>query len=232
MPNNPPTPIQDAPTPPIVAERIQAFRGLADSARARFESRREMEWRVAIGIWSAFGGGAAVVLSARSWCPSWWDTGFGVLFVGTVWFLYGYYWLPYLIETGHRELRQQYFWETHIEKETGVCLPEYLTPPKRAGEMPWASAFTLAASSPEPVAAIQTGESNSPKKSERAWHVAVRLQFVAAILFGFLFVGSLASRAATRVDSSAPKQGISIEGKSVTIESMNGIRLDDKRNDK
>lgn len=112
-------------TQKFVAEQ---YHKLAESARNRFDSRRDIEWKTAIGLWSLFGVGAGAVISARWWSPGWPEILSGIAISATILWIYRLIWLPYLAEAFERDSRTSYYWESGIQFLSDKRLPRHLDP--------------------------------------------------------------------------------------------------------
>lgn len=189
---------------------------LAEAARARFESRRDMEWRVSLALWSAFGAGFIGVLAAKSWNPTLVEAGIALLLSVVVIAVYYYLWHKYLNDRGQREIHQQVFWQSFIQKELGQVLPEYIQPP---------DAKFATASNTDGEGKFTGSERDKPIL-RTALHVGQKVQILVAVCFALLFVGAIASRAVyeLRTKQSQPGAKVVIEGESVEIDSLSKIK--------
>ena len=202
-------------------EKATLYRGLAESARLRFESRRDVEWKVGIAIWSALGVSAGIVASARVWSPDFIDAVLGSLLAVLVCCLFAFAWLPYLSKTGQKELRQSYYWESHIRKliDPQLTFPIVLEPHPNDGgvKTPWPNAYQQYSSR------LDDGvEPPLTAEIKVQWHRAMVVQVMITILLALLFVGALWSRyrfAAKPANSS----NFSISGESLSIEGIKSV---------
>jgi hypothetical protein len=90
-------------------DRADLYYKLAQSAQARFNSRRDVEWKVTIALWTLFGAAAGAVVTARFWTPEKWQV---IILSAVVLGILGYYrfrWLPYLALTFSRDQRTSYY---------------------------------------------------------------------------------------------------------------------------
>lgn len=112
----------------ILEIKLEAFAKLANSAQARFDSRRDIEWKMTIALWTLFAAAAGAGIGARSWNPGVFDiVGIGsisMLVVGVYWG----WWIPYLIETFKRDQQTSYYWESAIQETLAGSLPDFLDP--------------------------------------------------------------------------------------------------------
>jgi hypothetical protein len=95
-------------------QRADDYSKLAKSAWDRFHSRRDGDWKMAIGLWTLFGGGIVGVATARMPLPReffWWALGGTFIIVSA----YGAYWLPYIADRMQRDARTSYYWESGIQ---------------------------------------------------------------------------------------------------------------------
>jgi hypothetical protein len=192
--------------------KAELYFKLAERAWARYESRRAIEWKTAIGLWSAFGAGAAVVLSARTWAPGWEEVILGLILASVVVYGYWHSWLPYLNAEMQRDAKASYFWETGLEILAGTRRPDCLLPP---------------ASTTDPATAwprMDDPTGTAVPKLSSDLHSVLRVELAVSVLFALLFVGALASKAARRPASTGSKSSITIEGEDVTIESLSGLK--------
>ncbi len=203
-------------------EQIDAITALCRLSRERFESRRQMEWRASVAVWSVFGAGSGFILAAKDWQPSFYLGVAGCLVALLIVVSYGYWWLPYLTREAQRESRQSYYWETWLQKVSiGRLLPLHLQPETRSGhsETEWPTAFD---EDPDNL----TGKSGISEKRriKKGWHEAIRLQLAIAVLFGLLFCGTLLSKCAPPYPIASPKSRVTIEGDSIELNGLSGIK--------
>jgi len=110
---------------------------LADRAWKRFESRRAVEWRTALALWSAFGVTSTAIITTESFQPEWIAativTVISVLLIVYLWA----YWFPYLRKSLYRDLATTYYWETVLQQELGDHrLPAFLRPESSGLDFP------------------------------------------------------------------------------------------------
>ncbi|MCI0357546.1 MAG: hypothetical protein L0211_03555 [Planctomycetaceae bacterium] len=198
-----------------VTWQVEAYSKLAESARDRFKSRREMEWRVSLALWSAFGAGFVGVLTARSWEPSWWDILGAFALSSIIICIYAFAWLPYLHDRGQREIHQGIYWESHLQNKLGIHLPQYAGPP----------ANNCATAANTNADGSFNGEGSDPRKLHGGLHRALWLQLSVTIFFACLFVGAISSRVAFKMtnETTAPGSRVLIEG-NVEIDSVSKIK--------
>lgn len=106
--------------------KADIFYKIAQRAADRHESRRRMEWQVALALWTALAVAAGFAVNS-SWTPNTVE-----VFVSTVVALAALIctvvWLQYLETTFARDMRASYFWETALEKLAGQRKPVALEP--------------------------------------------------------------------------------------------------------
>ena len=88
---------------------------LAKSAQSRFDSRREVEWKVTVALWTLLGAATGAVITSRVWTATDWLVVFLAIGVCTIVGIYRMWWLPYLAKAFRRDQRTAY-------SESGVQL--------------------------------------------------------------------------------------------------------------
>lgn len=207
-------------------EKTEAYLRLADRAWTRFQSRRDVEWKTAIGLWSVFGAGAGVVLTARTWSPGLGEVIAAVAVVVAVGIYYCFWWIPYLTREMQRDQRVSYYWETHVHRSLGVPLPEHLMPPQpppgQQGDWPSAQDQNIN---------VVGGVGSTARKLSRRTHVVQKAQAAITLVFGVLFVGAMWTKyyrnsppsvppAAPTVSSLPSESRVVIEGNGLELESV------------
>lgn len=177
----------------LLIKAAELYSSLAESARARFDSRRNLEWKVSIGLWTLFGGAAGVVLTARTWTPGWAEATASLALACMVFYIYATTWISWVNETHRRDSETAYFWESGVRHCIGKVLgehadlPPYLEPHRDAGD-PW----------PRMSDADPGKIYGNPNKKERTlgkgWHPAHKVQVLITFAFAIFFVGSLVSK--------------------------------------
>jgi hypothetical protein len=76
-------------------EKADVYAKLAELAWSRYNSRRDIEWKSAVGIWSAFGA-ATLGVFASSATFTWFAFGVALFLVLAIICVYGWWWLPYI----------------------------------------------------------------------------------------------------------------------------------------
>jgi hypothetical protein len=110
-------------------ERLATFYlELAKTAQSRFDSRRDIEWKVTVALWTLFGAATAAVITSRVWSAPLLLVVFLTMGVFVVVLLYGLWWLPYLAKSFRRDQRTSYYWESGVQLLTGTKLPLNLDP--------------------------------------------------------------------------------------------------------
>lgn len=114
---------------------VETCKWLADRAWSRFQSRRDVDWKVSFGVNGAMLAAAATIISVQDLNLSSWVLAVSlfpiVLTVGIYWLC----WLPYVNRESLRDLATGYFWEQQvIERSRLTKLPNGLVP-RRIEEM-------------------------------------------------------------------------------------------------
>jgi hypothetical protein len=109
------------------AQRSEYYSKLAKSAWDRYQSRRDVEWKVTLGMHTLF---AAATLGAATLN---WPVGIaGILFAlgfsVAVLLVYGLLWAPYMAETARRDQLTCYYWESGIHSLLKRKIPPFLDP--------------------------------------------------------------------------------------------------------
>lgn len=182
-------PDPDPPTKPDDL-KIQSFQWLAEAARARFLSRRGIEWKVTIGLWSFFLAGTLALVSADKWKPSFWVFIIATAISILILFVYRRWWQSYLAETGKRDQLTHFYWECKIQSVLGELLPPALRPKSTGSdgdswERVYQCAFSKDAKKKE--LALDEKDAKAPDRSEL-------VQLLIAMLFAVLFLAMLASK--------------------------------------
>lgn len=210
-------------------KRIQAatlYAKLAESARDRFKSRRDLEWRVTIGLWTLFGGGAGVAITARTWVPGLWEIVFAGICSTIVVAVYVITWIPWINKSHRKDSATSYYWESGVvlmlshfideHKE----LPPHLHPPKNNDDL-WPR---MSDASPGNVGGAANGV---PREITGTLHRAQWLQILVTVAFAVLFVAGLASKYvyhSKQQSQGAQSNRIVIEGE-VEIDSTSKIKV-------
>lgn len=101
---------------------------LAKSARERFDSRREVEWKVTVALWTIFGAATGAAITARVWVPAWWLVILISIFVIILVLTYRTMWLRYMAEAFRRDHLTSYYWESGVQMVICKRLPYNLDP--------------------------------------------------------------------------------------------------------
>jgi hypothetical protein len=172
----------------------ELYAKLAESARSRFDSRRNLEWRMSIGLWTLFGGAAGVVLTARTWAPGPWEVLLSLFFSAVVICVYRWIWMRWINDAHRRDGYVAYYWESGIR----LCirslsldhhkdLPTHLEPPND-GTDSWPA---MKDTDPDKVRGNANGES---RQIPQELHRAQKVQIGIAIAFALLFSGAMLSK--------------------------------------
>ena len=172
-------------------EKADVYAKLAELAWLRFNSRRDIEWKSAVGIWSAFGA-ATLGVFASSATFTWLAFVITIFIVLTIIWVYGWLWLPYIAEAMRRDQLVTYFWESGIQRISGRNIREILEPwavddPPDPGlwrRMP-----------PEGEAALAEPVNDDIRKAMRKMHRSQLCQLAMCALFGALLLLAVAIRA-------------------------------------
>jgi hypothetical protein len=109
-------------------QQAENYYRLATLAAARFDSRRGVEWKTALGVWTLFGAGAVAMVAADHWSAHWWPD-FVIALIVTVLILVLYWrWHLYIGEAMHRDQLIGYYWESGIQNLLGSPIPAHLEP--------------------------------------------------------------------------------------------------------
>jgi hypothetical protein len=90
--------------------QAEFYMKLGDRAWDRLKSKRNFEWRVAFGIWSAFAAGAGFVLTSTIAVGLLSLVIGSLLATGMVWFFW-WFWLPYMNQTIGEDWTRVIAWE-------------------------------------------------------------------------------------------------------------------------
>ena len=188
-------------------ERADVYAKLADLAWLRFNSRRDIEWKSAVGIWSAFGASTLGVF-ASSATFTWLAFVLTLIAVAAIIFVYGWFWLPYIAETMRRDQLVSYFWESGIQQVTGQNIREILEPwalnDDSLNKDLWLRMPTQRGTySPEPV-------NDKIRAKMRKMHRSQKCQLALCILFGALLVLAVGIRAFSPHSAASTK--LTVEG--------------------
>lgn len=170
-------------------DRADLYFKLAQSAQDRFDSRRDVEWKVAIALWTLFGAAAGAIITARYWTPSPWQVVCISASVIGILYIYRRWWLTYLAEAFARDQRTSYYWESAIQELLGVELPRGLDPKwkdangRLTDRLDWIRKSTYEGSVP---ACDQT--------FDRSLRESQQCQFLMAVAFGALLIFVTAGR--------------------------------------
>ncbi|HYW80199.1 MAG TPA: hypothetical protein VE890_11510 [Thermoguttaceae bacterium] len=112
-------------------EKADIYLKLADRARERYESLRNLEWKLNIGLWTLLAAGTALIVTAEPftfWGAAVFCIGGAIASLGIVW-LFGVKWLPYIHGVCYRDNGASYRYEYKTREIQGLdVLPEQLLP--------------------------------------------------------------------------------------------------------
>ena len=113
---------------------IDDFHKLASSAWQRYTTRRDVDWKVAFGLWTLFGAGAVAILTAKGWplhnyCPNLVVFIIGLVVAVGIVISHTLIWVRHQWKTSRRDMKVSYLWETEVLRLHGRQLPEDLKPP-------------------------------------------------------------------------------------------------------
>jgi hypothetical protein len=185
----PPSSYHPAVAPPCRSNRLDVradlYLKLAANAWDRMKSRRDVEWKAAIAIWTLFGAGTFGVLASSSTLH--WGS-IPLAFVGdsAVVFVYGWWWIPYIAETMRRISLTSGYWQFRVLNIIGRQLPLLLEPAVTPGpdvadlwvRMPTEAPFNLQA----------PADLDAKKRRMGKWYRSQRCQFWLVLVFGLFFV--------------------------------------------
>ena len=106
-------------------DRAELYRSLADRGWQRFNSRREVEWKISFALWTALGASIVLLLQKPVGpTPAWWFVvGAAAAVVG-----YVFVWTPWLQKANERDQKTSYYWESAVEHVLGERTPCELRP--------------------------------------------------------------------------------------------------------
>lgn len=195
--------------------RAGLFAGLAKSVWDRFNSRRDVESKTSVAIWTLFGAGAFGVLNTSTSLP-WWAFAVALGITAPICITYGV-WLQYLIEAFRRDAATSYYWELQLHELADKPIPKILDP--KYGKSSKSSLWEYVADQQNVVTVGVPSEEELAKL--QIWHTSQKCQLAIAIVFGLFFIGSVAIKS-NFANSSGPK--ISIEG-AFDAESLTKVKL-------
>lgn len=211
-------------------DRSEIAYQLAERAWNRYESRRRVEWRTAFGVWTAFGGGAGIILTARSWAPDDIDLWGGAIVALLVVGGFACYWLPYIKNTHYRDMHTSYFWETWLHVLLESRPPAALRVENQQEGWPTAYSHYRGFAAPDDP---QSGQApmDGPKpisswgRFTRRLHAVQWMQFWVTLFLATLFWAALWSKYRSAHRQSDAASGMRIEGDSLEIESATNLKL-------
>jgi len=210
------------------SQKADLYRWLGEQAWSRMQSRRAIEWKTAMGVWSALGGGAAIVIAAPSWAPGLWESLVASGLAIAIVLGYGFWWLPHLGREFQRENKTSYFFQSQIHKIVGTRPPRYLRPASHLSDpadaqnphADWPSAFD---EDPDRVAGQPEGKQ---RELAGGFSYAARVQLAVTVLFAIIFVVAFFSKYSRHAAAGAAK--VTIEGRDIHLESLSKMELNTK----
>lgn len=213
-----------------VKDRAEIVYRLAERAWKRYQSRRQVEWRTAFGVWTALGAGAGLVLTARPWAPDVIDLWAGGLVAIGVVVGFGGFWLPFIKDAHFRDMHTSYFWETWLHEIVGERPPDELR--VESVQEGWFTAYRGSdRTEPSSPAMRESHGSDSqergPWRQSRVWllHRAQWAQLGVTVLLAALLFGAIWSKYRFEKQRSAGPGGMGTEGYNLEIESATNVRL-------
>ena len=200
------------------SEKTAVYHQLAERAWNRFESHRRVEWRTFFGLWTALGIGIVAAVTSDSWTTGWTEAGVSLLIAVVVLAACFQWWIPYISKSLYRDNWISYYWETHLIKSVGSELPKAMQPPGYGGDT-WPSAFDT---DPNNVCGKEDGE---VRKLPETQHTAQKLQFGVTVLFCFLFVGAMASKAWRHDVQHKSTATMTIDGGTLEVDGTSQFKL-------
>ncbi len=199
-------------------QRADYYSKLAKSAWDRFASRRDIEWKTCIAIWSLFAAGAFGVFASSATLP-WYA--FALAVVGACLVLVSYYfWLRYITEAMRRDQLTCYYWESGVQNILGKRVPPLLEPsasPPIAAPGEWQRVPPGEEPHPAP-----GGDGAVAIKSLTRFHRSQICQLVIAGGFAVLFLAAVSLKAFGLSPSALPK--LSVEGQ-FEVDSVSKVKL-------
>jgi hypothetical protein len=113
----------------LLKTKVEVFEARGQAAWERFKNRREYEWKISYGIWTACGIASGFLLSSSAALSSLWQVvalTFAAIFVVVV---YAFKWMPYVQQAHHLDQNFMVWCEEQALASIGVSIPEDLTPP-------------------------------------------------------------------------------------------------------
>jgi hypothetical protein len=206
------------------AQRGDLYHRLAKCAQDRHFSRRDVEWKLAIGLWSIFAAGALGAVTLSKPLP-WGAVAGATLIGGSILYFYNFRYLPHLRAATKRDQLNCYYWESGIQNVLGRRVPNALLPENNE-EVTW---IRMPEPYRDPPAELEADKMDAIPW-HRKWlttrrHVVQEVQFWIAVAFYVLFVGALLTKASGTADSQPAK--MSVDG-SLEIDSLSKFKLENK----
>jgi hypothetical protein len=110
-------------------ERVaKLYLELAKSAQGRFDSRRDVEWKVTVALWTLYGAASAAAIGVERISAPAWQMAAVTLVALVIVVVYGVLWLPFLAKEFKRDQRTSYFWESGVQSLLSTKLCKTLDP--------------------------------------------------------------------------------------------------------
>jgi hypothetical protein len=107
-------------------DRAEIFHRLAVAAWTRFANRRDYEWRMAFGIWTAYGVATGFLLNAAHPSLSSFIAVLATVIGLVPPYLFERKWIPWLNDAHRTDQNVERFWEHQLETLAGVPRPPSL----------------------------------------------------------------------------------------------------------
>jgi hypothetical protein len=101
---------------------------LAKSAQGRFNSRRDVEWKVTVALWTMYGAACGAVIGTEKIVALKLAIGLVILVALAIVVLYGLVWLRFLAKEFKRDQRTSYYWESGVQLILNRSLCRILDP--------------------------------------------------------------------------------------------------------
>lgn len=180
-------------------ERAKIFMWLSDRARQRFETRRDIEWKISFGIWGFFAAGSFAIINAKDW-PISYALAIALTFVA-IGFIYAQiHWMwQFLSPSENNDRKNTIFWETEAGR---LATSNFDTCLKELDEGPQGSMTDR-----------KTGRN---PRADQSNYVTIGV----TALFGLAFMSLVWNRALAEKPTTTAMPKVTVEGTGVEIGSM------------